>query len=187
MSRDISTVIAQSLSDEVLSPFFAIDLEFDSGTLRLWTGVGAKVINGETYVGAGNFLQISEMRETAELRASGVTLSLNAIPTEILGLALQEPYQERPAKVYFGVAGQQSAMSEVFTARMDQMTIEEGSQTCTIQLTVENVLIDLERQRVLRFTNNNQQSRFPDDRGFEFVETIQQRELFWGRTATAPD
>lgn len=187
MSRDIATVIAQSLDDEVLQPFFAVDLEFDSGTLRLWTGVGAKVIDGNTYTGAGNFLQVSEMRETAELRASGVTLSLNGIPSNVLSLALQEPYQERPARVYFGLIGQQTAMSEVFTARMDQMTIEEGAEVCTIQLSIENVLIDLERSRVLRFTNNNQQSRFPDDRGFEFVETIQQRELFWGRTATAPD
>jgi hypothetical protein len=72
-------------------------------------------------------------------------------------------------------------MVEVFTARMDQMTLDEGPETCTIQLTVENILVDLERPRVARYTNNDQQSRFPGDRGFEFVESLQTKEIFWGR------
>jgi hypothetical protein len=181
MSRDIATVIANALDDDVIEPFFAVDLVFDSGPLRLWTGVGTRSINGNDYTGAGNFLQVSEMRETAEIQAAGATLTLSGIPSELLSLALTEPYQQRPARIYFGLVGSEADMAEVFTARMDQITIEEGPETCTIQLTVENVLVDLERPRVLRYTNNDQQSRFPGDRGFEFVETIQNRELFWGR------
>jgi hypothetical protein len=181
MSRDIATVIANALDDDVIEPFFAVDLGFDSGTLRLWTGIGTRAINGEDYIGAGNFLQISDMQETSEIQAAGATLTLSGIPSELLSLALTEPYQQRPARIYFGLVGSEADMAEVFTARMDQMTIEEGPETCIIQLTVENVLVDLERPRVLRYTNNDQQSRFPGDRGFEFVETIQNREIFWGR------
>jgi hypothetical protein len=181
MSRDIATVIANALDDDVIEPFFAVDLDFDSGTLRLWTGIGTRSINGEDYIGAGNFLQISDMQETAEIQAAGATLTLSGIPSELLSLALTEPYQQRPSRIYFGLVGSEADMAEVFTARMDQMTIEEGPETCIIQLTVENVLVDLERPRVLRYTNNDQQSRFPGDRGFEFVETIQNREIFWGR------
>ncbi len=181
MSRDIAGVIATALGDEVVEPFFAVDLEFDSGTLRLWTGVGSREINGNEYIGAGNFLQISEMQETAEIQAAGATLTLSGIPTELLSIALSEPYQQRPARIYFGLVGAEADMAEVFTARMDQMTIEEGPESSIIQLSIENVLVDLERPRVLRYTNNDQQSRFPGDRGFEFVETIQNREVFWGR------
>lgn len=181
MSRDIAAVIANALGDEVIEPFFAVDLAFDSGTLRLWTGIGSKTINGEEYVGVGNFLQISEMQETAEIQAAGATLTLSGIPSKLLSLALTEPYQQRPARIYFGLVGSAADMVEVFTARMDQMTIEEGPETCTIQLTIENVLVDLERPRVARYTNNDQQSRFPGDKGFEFVESLQNRELFWGR------
>jgi hypothetical protein len=42
MSRDIATVIQNALGDDVIEPFFAVDLGFDSGTLRLWTGIGSK-------------------------------------------------------------------------------------------------------------------------------------------------
>jgi hypothetical protein len=181
MSRDISTVVQNALDDEVMQPFFAIELSFDSGALRLWTGVGDRTLNGQTYIGAGAFLQVSELQETAEIQVAGATLSLSGIPSELLSLALTEPYQQRPCRIYFGIVGGEDEMVEVFTSRMDQMTIDEGPETSTIQLTIENVLVDLERPRIRRYTNNDQQSRFPGDRGLEFVETIQQREIFWGR------
>ena len=183
MSRDIASVIANVLGDEVIQPFFAIDLEFDSGTLRFWSGVGTKTINGEAYLGAGTLLGISDIDETAEIAAAGVTLTLSGIPAELLSLALNEPYQNRRALIYFGILGEEADMAEIFTGTMDRMDIEEGADTSVIQLAIENRLLDLERARVRRYTNNDQQSRFPGDKGFEFVETIQDRELFWGRTA----
>jgi len=183
MSRDIATVIANALGDEVVEPFFALDLEFDSGTLRFWSGVGTKVIDGESYIGAGTFLGISDIEETAEIAAAGVTLTLSGIPAELLSLALNEPYQNRRALIYFGIAGAEADMAIVFVGTMDRMDIEEGAETSVISLAVENRLLDLERARVRRYTNNDQRSRFPGDRGFEFVETIQDREIFWGRRA----
>jgi hypothetical protein len=182
MSRDIATIIANALDDAVLEPFFAIDLEFDSGTLRLWTGYGDRTLRGETYLGPGTLLQISNIEETAEIAASGASLTLSGIPSELLSLALSEPYQQRLCRIYFGLTLSADDMVEVFTSRMDQMTIDEGAETSTIRLTIENVLIDLERPRVLRFTNSDQQARFPGDLGLAFVETIQQREIFWGRS-----
>jgi hypothetical protein len=181
MSRDIATVIANALDDEVMEPFFAVDLEFDSGTLRFWSGVGTKSINGEDYIGAGTLLGISEIEETAEIAAAGATLTLSGIPAELLSLALSEPYQNRRCIIYFGIAGSEADMAILFIGTMDRMDIEEGSETSTIRLAVENRLLDLERARVRRYTNNDQQSRFSGDRGLEFVETIQDRELFWGR------
>ena len=181
MSRDIATVVANALGDGVLEPFFALELEFDSGTVRFWTGIGEKVINGDAYTGSGSLIQISDIQETSEIKAAGAVLTLSGVPAEILSLALSEPYQERPCRIYFGLIGEETDMVEIFTGRMDQMNIEEGAETCTIQLSVENILVDLERPRVLRYTNNDQQSRFPDDKGFEFVESLQNKELFWGR------
>jgi hypothetical protein len=181
MSRDIATVVANALGDEVIKPFFAVDLLFDTGALRFWTGVGDKTINGENYIGAGAWLALSDIEETAEIAAAGATLTLSGIPSELLSLALTEPYQNRVCRIYFGLSGSEDDMVEVFTGTMDRMDIEEGPQTSTITLSVENRLLDLERPRIRRYTNSDQQSRFPGDRGLEFVETVQDREIFWGR------
>jgi len=62
------------------------------------------------------------------------------------------------------------------------MNIDEGAETSTIALSVESKLIDLERGRVFRYTDANQKSRYPDDKGFEFVEDLQDKRFSWGRT-----
>ena len=66
---------------------------------------------------------------------------------------------------------------------MDQMNIEEGPDSCTVQLTLENKLVDLERARVARFTSAYQKSIYPNDKGFDFVEDLQDKKLVWGRTS----
>jgi len=61
------------------------------------------------------------------------------------------------------------------------MNIDEGPETATIAISIESRLIDLERARTLRFTDQSQKSRFPNDRGLEFVEDLQDKQFNWGR------
>ena len=63
------------------------------------------------------------------------------------------------------------------------MNIQDGADTATIELKVENKLVDLERARVARFTSGYQKSVYPNDKGLDFVESLQDREIFWGRNA----
>lgn len=207
MSRDLSSAISSSLEDGVVYPFFAVDLEFDSpNTLRLWTGYGTLVYEGVSYFGTGELLGISSVEETVEMAAKGATLTLSGVPSEVISLALQEPYQGRVCKINFGMfatdnllqedatsyillqdgakialESQQTSLTEVFTGYMNQMNIEEGPDTSTIQLTVENKLVDLERPRVARYTSAYQKDKFNGDLGLDFVESLQDQKLTWGR------
>lgn len=207
MSRDLSTALSGSLEDNVVYPFFAIDLEFDSpNTLRLWTGYGTLVYEGVSYFGTGELLGISSVEETVEMAAKGATLTLSGVPSEVISLALQEPYQGRVCKINFGMfatdnllqedatsyillqdgakialESQQTRLTEVFTGYMNQMSIEEGPDSSTIQLSVENKLVDLERPRVARYTSAFQKNKFAGDLGLDFVESLQDQKLVWGR------
>lgn len=71
--------------------------------------------------------------------------------------------------------------STLFSGYMDQMSIAEGADTSQIALSVESRLVDMERPRVRRYTDESQRSRFPSDKGFAFVNGLQDKELFWGR------
>ena len=53
MSRDLSTDTIQSLSADVVYPFFAVELQFDGDNiLRMWTGQGTLVLDdGSQWVG----------------------------------------------------------------------------------------------------------------------------------------
>jgi hypothetical protein len=182
--RDIETVVQQALDDDVIEPFFALELNFDSAPIRLWTGTGEATIDGNTYIGTGNLLDISSVEETSEMAVKGATITLSGMSSEVISLALQSPYQGRVCNIYFGIANGNtfSNLTQIFSGYMDQMNISEGPEFGTIELKVENKLIDLERQRVRRFTNQFQKSLYPGDRGLEFVENIQDKEVVWGRS-----
>ena len=210
MSRDLSTDTIQSLSADVVYPFFAVELQFDGANiLRMWTGQGTLVLDdGSQWVGLGQLLNISSIEETSEMSVKGASISLSGIPSDLLSLALSEPYQGRIAKIYFGTFQQGSILqetsdyillqdgsrinlesmstgfNELFSGYMDQMNIEESGDTATIEMMVENKLIDLERARVARFTSGYQKSVYPGDLGMDFIEDLQDKKISWGRAET---
>lgn len=195
MSRDLTPTVLNALDDAVVYPFFAVDLMFDSrsgtdvnndpieyGPLYMWSGYGDLTIGSKTYLGVGGLLSLSAVEETTEIEAKGASLTLSGIPSSYLSLAIKEPYQGRECRIYFGMTSDPSAYVEIFSGELDQMNISEEGNTSTIAVTAENVLIKLERPVVRRFTNEDQKSRFSTDRGLEFVASLQDKEIFWGRT-----
>lgn len=208
MSREIGTGIATALEANEIQPFFGVQLYLDSQPLYFWTGLGDLTIGGITYLGTGQFLSISEMEETAEIAAKGAVITLSGIPSNLISLAITEPYQGRICKIMFGAIdanreyllaedgsyilredsgriditlGEATPAVELFSGYIDRMDIDEGPDTSTIAISIESRLIDLERARIFRFTDQSQKSRHPNDRGFEFVEDLQDKQFNWGR------
>ncbi len=206
MSRDLSNTTIESISEDIVYPFFAAELRFDDNIIRMWTGQGTLVLSDETeWIGLGQLLNISSIEETSEMSVKGASISLSGIPSDLLSLALSQPYQGRVAKIYFGTFQQGSILqetsdyillegggrinlesmsqgfNEIFSGYMDQMNIEESGETSSIELAVENKLIDLERARVARFTSGYQKSIYPDDDGLNFIEDLQDKKIPWGR------
>ena len=67
-----------------------------------------------------------------------------------------------------------------FQGRLDVPEIVDGGDDCTIQISYESRLIDLERARERRYTHEDQQIDSPGDKGFEFVTLIQDQTVVWG-------
>lgn len=181
MSRTIPSAILTALAQESVELFYAIELSFSSSTVRLWTGFGNRVIDGQTYIGAGTLLSISGIEEVADLSAKGVTLTLSGIDATLVSAALQEPYQGRSARILFG-ATDVNDFVEVFSGLMDVMTIQEDGTTAKIELTVESKLVTLQRPNVRRYTSESHKLRYPSDTFFDYVEQLQDKEIAWGRT-----
>jgi hypothetical protein len=226
MPRSLPADLIESLEDDVLYPFFAVELLFDEGTftpvpvatstpvervVRLWTGVGKLKYKQKEYFGVGTLLEISAIEETAEIAARGASITLSGIPSSVISLALSEPYQGRGCNIYFGTFASRGSgnvggkvlkedtdfvlledgskitlddrstqLTQVFAGYMDTMNIEESAETCTVELTVENKLITLERARVARYTSAFQKSLYPNDKGLDFIEDMQDKSISWG-------
>ncbi|MFS9668763.1 hypothetical protein Q6291_28520, partial [Klebsiella pneumoniae] len=102
MGRTIAASIVSKLDDAEVYPFYAIDLMFDTTPVYAWTGLGEITLNSNTYTGVGNMLQISDVQESQDISAKGMTLNLSGIPSDLLSYALNTPYQGRECKVYLG-------------------------------------------------------------------------------------
>jgi len=185
MTRSLTTALRDETLAGDVKPIILIDLDFSSGFVRFWTGYGDLVYNNNTYVGTGTLLAIDSVNETTDVAANGVGLTLNGIPSDLLSIALTEHYQGRSAKIYFGaLSDSYGLVADPFTlwsGRMDTMSITEGAETATIRLVAENRLIDLERQRERRLTDQDQQTAFPNDLGLQHVAAQQDKEITWGR------
>lgn len=102
--RSLNANISSAINSAALMPFFAVDLLFDSpNQIYLWSGAGDLTIDGQVYTGGGELLQISEIRESSDIAAYGATLTLSGIPSTLIALAKDEPYQGRKALLKFGV------------------------------------------------------------------------------------
>jgi len=206
MTRDLSPITLKNINDDVVRPFFAVELNFDDNIVRTWTGVGTLVLpDGTSWIGTGQLLSISSIEETQEMSVKGATLTMSGIPSELLSLALSEPYQGRVCNIYFGtlsvgsllkqdgayilkqdggkilVETGEEGFNQLFSGYMDQMNISDGPESATIEMRVENKLIDLERARVARYTSGYQKSVYLGDLGLDFVESLQDKDIVWGR------
>lgn len=189
MSRDLSANLLGQIEAESLQPFIAVEIVFSTGVTRAWSGYGQLYIDSNLYLGVGTLGNISQIPESSETKASGIIVTLSGIPNDVLAAALRQGYQGRPLTVYMGALSANSQNSTrnligdpiiLFKGITDTMNINQGAETTSISISVENRLIDLERPRVRRYTSQDQKLYFPNDKGLDFVTYIQEREIPWG-------
>lgn len=186
MARVISAALEAAILDNVVQPFLLAKVSTSGGDVRVWTGIGDITFNSEVYVGVGTFGGVSSVQETTDLKAAGITLSLSGVPSYMLSVAIGQVRQGLPAIIYFGAFDTATGAVvvdpyELFRGSTDVPEIDEGAETSTINLSVENRLIDLERPRTRRYTKEDQAIDDPSDMGFDFVPSLQDKEVIFGR------
>jgi hypothetical protein len=161
-----------------------VALEFSDGTVR-YTSADRDVVYGSVnYTAAGNFASISAVEEGTELESHSITIGINGIPAENLSLAIGATYQNRTATVYLGFLDiNYDLVADPFVAfkgRMNSMDIVLG-ETASIQLGIQSRLVDWDKPRIRRYTNEDQQNYYSGDKGLEFVNEMVDKDLVWGR------
>lgn len=183
MTRRLSPAAAAAAQGEIVARTVAVDLDFSSGVVRVNGSLASIVIAGNEYLGVGSLGGISTAEESAELQAYGMTVSLAGIPRDAIALALTQAYQGRRATVWEVLLDRNTWQpiadpTVIFRGRIDQMNVTMG-QTATVEVRLENRLVDWERPRIRRYTSEDQHLAHPTDRGFEFVSDTAEREIVW--------
>lgn len=184
MPRDLTGAVITELDAPLVRPIIALEVETTAGFIRVWNGVGTILLQGNVFIGVGDFGSITEVKETEDLEATGVNFELSGISSAFIAAALAQFQHQFPATLLFAVLDATGAVIAtpfiLYEGLTDVPEINEAGETATISLSSESKLMELDRAFVRRYTSEDQQLDFPDDLGFDFVPGIQDKEVIFG-------
>lgn len=158
--------------------------DFTSGAVRVCTHTHDIVHGGNTFTALGALVGVEEIKETGAVEATGATFRMSGVPSEMITKALEAGYRRRQCSLYFGfldaAAGSLIADPVEFRFLMDQMTINDSGETADVVISAESRLVDLQRARELRQTDESQKSIFAGDTFFQYVPSLQSKDLVVG-------
>lgn len=181
-----------------------VRLELDEGALCFSNLVDDIVFEGFVYQGMGNLGDIGQIAETAALDPQWMDIVLSGVTAELLQAALVTNYFNRPVYVHLGCLGDADGYFwndtelswndltlpwgdggiiigepfQVFAGTIDSINCAYGAASY-IEISCADELADWEREKIERYTDQDQQARYPGDTGFRFVAQVSTREVVW--------
>lgn len=202
----MTAAMATALAAPVLYPALLCQMNFANSNVNVWSGLGNVAWNGNTYTGLGDFAGISTISEDSTVEAKNVTLDLSGVPLNIIStettqdlyLALYELNVLQPCQIYLALRYANGAIISdpilSYRGMMDKGTIDIGATTMSLSISLENILVDLNRPSERRFTADDQKMDMPYltakyglsantvDNAFNFVAGLQEQTVYWGVT-----
>ena len=185
---DATSAFIAAASSPKIQPALFVQVNFTSGPVYVWSGVGTLAWNGAIWQGVGQFGIVSTIEEGADVQARGITLTLSGINPTLLADVLTEYRQGLPALVYLGLFSEGNLIPDpvcCWSGRTDQPTITMSGESATLAIACENRLVEMNISVERRYTSEDQQIDYPGDLGFSFVNSIQDVTIFWGNHPSA--
>lgn len=173
-----------------------VHFDFTTQPMGLWNGGGLLRTNdGRQWSGLGVLGTMSGIEQAVNGEAPEASFTLSGIDADVLRLSRQEFEPEckgRIARVliqFFGVddpddPGNQRPLDRPFPIHASRIlaptfTIDQENGERAITLSGESLFSLRSRPKYAMNTDRDQQRRFPNDRGFEFVQAIINKVLTW--------
>lgn len=190
MSRGLSSLNLAEANARVVRPVYFCRINFESGDVLVCSAPMNFVfdwdedeeVTDDIFLGIGAFGGLSNIEEGSELQTYGVNISLSGIPSEYLAMVTGEHYQGRDCRIWKGYCDTGHVLVDTpvlaFRGRLNNAEVDLIKRS--ISIVVESRLVDWERPRIGRYNNEDQQARYPDDRGLEYVAQMVEKNLVWG-------
>lgn len=184
MTRSLAAGVSTAVASGQVRPVAFVELDTEDGYLRYSSADRSLTFSSMTFTGLGDLGTISPLREPTDLSAEGITITLTGIPDTHIDLALDTAIQGRRARIWLGFLDANYAIIVdpvlLFVGRMDNQSITLGD-VATVMTNIESRMADWDRPRVRRYTDADQQARFPSDRGLEYVSDTAEKVIDWGQ------
>lgn len=176
MSRGSAAANVTAASEPVARPIGFVELQVDTGTLRLHDSIGTLTWGGQTWTGIGALGSIGEVEETDQPSPYRVQLTMNALEPTILSALQDEELFERVAIFYRGFFDAQGYLAgtpdERWRGYTDSADVVYGGDMDSVTLNCESEVVRDFTASGSLFTEEDQQTLFAGDTGFEYLDQI---------------
>lgn len=186
MARAVTSPWIAEATATKCTPILLFEGVFGSGVnLRLWNGIGDLSWDSKTWNGNGWFHGVTPAAEDEEINASNMEVLLAGVPAATVSAILGQSRQGATGKLWIGFLDANGAAIDPylqFEGKFDTAEVRETVDQPMLTMTYESELVEMERPKEFRYNQETQRYFYPEDRGFEYVQRLQETPIFWGRT-----
>ena len=182
--RDINSATKAATTNSHIDMLYLCELDWPDGMVRLHTGIGALMYQGQEYLGSGNLGKVGDITDNAEKGRHQCLLTLSGLDDAQVAQAIEHECYGRSGVLRIGFLDKHSRLDEaavhtLFAGDIDQIAIDKGEKnSLSVTLTSDN----LERAQRLsaRYNDESHQRRHSGDRFFRYVTAMVDRPFYWG-------
>jgi hypothetical protein len=184
----------EALSASTVRLATLVDFDWVGAPTYLWNGTGTRVFAGKTYIGCGDVGSIEGLEEARGTQANQVTFTLSGVadsPADLLAKAIDDTdiVQGRvvavsiqlfnqdwavlsdPILIWFGFCQQPRVTREAASTEVGARRI--------LTLPAEGMFVGRARPAAGRYTDREQQARFPGDLFCTYVSQLVNKSVIW--------
>lgn len=165
--------------------FLAVDFDFTSGHVRVWSGFGQITINGNVYSGVGEFGSATNSPERSNLTVERKTyrLSGTAVDPALVSETDIDASFGRSVIEHLGFMNNDThtllATPEInFEGEISNILRKDGAES-VIEVNAEHRLALFDKNDGWRFTHEHQQQFYAGDNGCDQVPKLETKEVLW--------
>jgi hypothetical protein len=183
-SRDINSATITASQASLTHPVLFLKLEFDGGDVNMHTELGDLTFGGDTYTGVGILGAVSSADEVSDLSLAQITVTLSGLPNDLVSIAFEQQYQGRLGTMFLGYLDLTTRTlvdtpAIIYRGIMDTMDFQQDA-SFSITLSIGNRFSAWNNPQIRRYNNADQQSRYPGDKGLQFIEQSSNKTIIWG-------
>lgn len=177
-SGDVGDIQGRSTHPVILGKFL-----FDT-PVYVHTGLGTIIFEGDSYLGIGVQGGISGLVETFSLVPAPVEVSLSGIYPQFFNEVLNSGNYHDRIILYYAHRNDNGTLRGtpwiMYRGRLKKNRLRKGDENVAV-FTIQHVLSVLNKRRNAKYTDEEQQRRYPGDNAFARVQQMETVQLLWGR------
>lgn len=162
---------------------FLVDIAFPAPNhLRFTTKMDNIDFNGETFFGLGSVGSVSMPVQDGELSPSQYEIGLSGINDDVLEAVTQLNYMNHKATAwiqYMDADFQNVGSPQYLWGGLTDGAVISYGKRSTVKINIRDRMVDWARPKLEYYNNGDQQKLHPEDKGFEFIAGVSQKDAPW--------